>query len=139
MVSNQNNTEFLSKMTRFWSLLILTSILVHLVKANIQCHYCGMRSLCPLPYKAEETERVSCAASCMKFDGYSEVDNKRVLIRACGEEDVNRCGKNSTWFGARGELCLCNAANCNTAATMCSLTIGYMIIGCILLKIFLWK
>ena len=38
----------------------------------------------------------------MKFDGNSQVDNKRVLVRDCGEEDINLCSKNSTWFGATG-------------------------------------
>ena len=137
-MSNQNTCEKKVdpfKMNRFWLLIILTSLL-NLAKASIECHYCGLRALCPLPYKEEETERIPCAKSCMKFDGYSEVDNKRVLIRSCGEEDVNRCGKNSTWFGARGEMCLCNAANCNTASMSVSFS-GYSIIGCILLKILL--
>ena len=114
------------------SLLILLSIPL-IVQATISCHYCGVRKLCPLPYRDIEAETVSCAKSCMKFDGYSETDNKRVLIRSCGEEDVNRCSKNSTWFGARGEMCLCNAANCNSAPQNVSHHTVFTILSCILM------
>ena len=82
------------------------------------------------------TYRVTCAKSCMKFDGYSETDSKRVLIRSCGEQDINKCSKNSTWFGAKGEMCLCNAENCNTATNVAyNLTIS---VFCVILLLF-WK
>ena len=112
------------------SLLLIFPIILIQVQANIDCHYCGLRKLCPLPYRDDEAEKVSCAKSCMKFDGYSETDNKRVLIRSCGEEDVNRCSKNSTWFGARGEMCLCNAANCNSAQNV---SYNLSVFSCILM------
>lgn len=95
--------------------LIIILALISLAKANIECHYCGLRQLCPLPYDEDKTERISCAKSCMKFDGYSDMDNRRVLVRGCGAEDLNRCSKNSTWFGAKGEMCICNAQECNNA------------------------
>ena len=71
--------------------------------AKIDCHYCGIKELCTLPYSEKNPARVNCEKSCMKFDGYSLVDNKRVLVRDCGEKDINLCSKNSTWFGATGQ------------------------------------
>lgn len=85
------------------------------VRADIECHYCGERHLCPLPYKEKDTERVNCQKSCMKFDGYSQVDNKRILVRGCGQRDINECTTNTTYFGAVGTTCLCNGINCNSA------------------------
>ena len=84
--------------------------------ADIECNYCGLRALCPLPYSDKVTERVTCAKSCMKFDGYSSTDNKRVLIRDCGEVDINECKKNVSMWGAIGTSCLCNGPNCNSAS-----------------------
>lgn len=97
--------------------LIIITLLLESSHADIECHYCGLRKICPLPYKhkAEDNEKVYCKKSCMKFDGYSEVDNRRVLVRSCGEDDINSCSKNATWFGAKGVLCQCNAANCNSS------------------------
>ena len=99
-------------------LLLICCCLFSTSNANIDCNYCGERKLCPLPYNEKETERVSCEKSCMKFDGHSVVDNKRVLVRSCGEQDINLCSKNTTWFGAKGVLCLCNGENCNSATNL---------------------
>ena len=55
------------------------------VNGAIECHYCGPRKLCTLPYDEEKSERITCEKSCMKFDGKSETDGKRVLVRSCGE------------------------------------------------------
>ena len=71
--------------------------------------------LCPLPFSEDKVETVNCAKSCMKFDGFSELDNKRVLVRGCGTEDANACNKNFTYFGAVGVECVCNSPTCNSA------------------------
>ena len=55
--------------------LLLCSSIILTVYAKIDCHYCGIKKLCPLPYSKKEqdkTERVHCETSCLKFDGYSE-------------------------------------------------------------------
>lgn len=78
----------------------------------IECHYCGIRKLCTLPYDDTFSEKISCEKSCMKFDGQAE-DGKRVLVRSCGVEDTNICNKTTTWHGSKGEKCICNAENCN--------------------------
>ena len=82
--------------------VIVWAYAISISYAKIDCHYCGIKELCPLPYTEKETQTVNCEKSCMKFDGNSLVDNKRVLVRDCGEEDINLCSKNSTWFGATG-------------------------------------
>ena len=85
---------------------------IYQVSGIIECHYCGIRKLCTLPYDDTFSEKISCAKSCMKFDGQAE-DGKRVLVRSCGVEDTNICNKTTTWHGSKGEKCICNAANCN--------------------------
>ena len=82
--------------------VIVWAYAISISYAKIDCHYCGIKELCPLPYSEKKIETVNCEKSCMKFDGNSQVDNKRVLVRDCGEEDINLCSKNSTWFGATG-------------------------------------
>lgn len=84
------------------------------VSGDIECHYCGIRKLCTLPYEKEFSEKITCTKSCMKFDGNAE-DGKRVLVRSCGVEDTNVCNKTTNWHGSTGEKCICNAANCNGA------------------------
>ena len=93
------------------SVLVLYLSIYH-VSGIIECHYCGIRKLCTLPYDDTFSEKISCAKSCMKFDGQAE-DGKRVLVRSCGVEDTNICNKTTTWHGSKGEKCICNAANCN--------------------------
>jgi hypothetical protein len=78
----------------------------------------------PLPYvdanRPETDETVvakkTCAKSCLKFDGYAP-DGKRVLIRDCGAPsiDKNECTEKVEFFGATGQMCYCNAGNCNGA------------------------
>ena len=105
-----SNLNFLYDLIFLFSLIFASITVVH---GTIECHFCGLRYLCPLPFSDDKVETISCAKSCMKFDGFSELDNKRVLVRGCGEEDVNLCSKNATYFGAKGTTCLCNAAMCN--------------------------
>ena len=114
------------------SVLVLY-ISIYEVSGIIECHYCGIRKLCSLPYDDTLAEKISCAKSCMKFDGQAE-DGKRVLVRSCGVEDTNICNKTTTWHGSKGEKCICNAANCNGATktyeTICSIipTIAFLLI-----------
>ena len=101
---------------------ILLSALIFCISVDqtlgkIDCHYCGIRKLCTLPYVDTSSEKITCAQSCMKFDGEAP-DGKRVLVRSCGFEDTNICNKTTEWNGSRGEKCICNAENCNTANTI---------------------
>ena len=36
---------------------------------GIQCHYCGVKDLCELPYDPAEANYITCPKSCLKFDG----------------------------------------------------------------------
>ena len=52
------------------------------VEAGMECHYCGMRGICTLPYVAEKSgavEKINCTHSCMKFDG-ADGNGKRVVV-----------------------------------------------------------
>ena len=98
--------------------------------AEIQCHYCGLEKLCPLPYTEKNIKstvddddnqeirmnRKTCPKSCIKFDGFAD-DGKRVLVRDCSADnlDTNECKTDQEFFGAKGTLCYCNAENCNGA------------------------
>ena len=108
-------------------LLFMQFVVFKVVFGSIECHYCGFNNLCPLPYNGDKlydgvlgatenrrTDRVFCSKSCMKFDGKSLMDDRRVLVRTCGVEDINRCDKNVTYLGARGTFCVCNGINCNS-------------------------
>ena len=96
----------------FFTLILYLSIKE--ISGEIECHSCGIRKLCSLPYNEEFAEKLTCKTACMKFDGNAE-DGKRVLVRTCGLEDTNACNKTTEWHGAKGETCICNAANCNKA------------------------
>ena len=85
-------------------LFSMSSVLIISIEASISCHYCGISLTCPLPFDENKVETINCAKSCLKFDGNSEADNKRVLVRGCGEEDANICNKNSTYHGAKGRV-----------------------------------
>lgn len=100
-------------MILFQQLTISTS-----VEAGIECHYCGMRGICTLPYVAEKSgavEKIRCTHSCMKFDG-KDGNGKRVVVRSCGKKNLTNCKINENWNGAFGELCYCNKQLCNTAS-----------------------
>ena len=113
-----------SKTSILFSALILC-MCVYQTFGKIDCHYCGIRKLCTLPYVDTSSEKISCDKSCMKFDGDAP-DGKRVLVRSCGFEDTNICNKTTEWNGSKGEKCICNAANCNSASTIDS-SIGKII------------
>ena len=39
---------------------------------GIQCHYCGVKDLCQVPYYEDEAEFITCPVSCMTFQGSDE-------------------------------------------------------------------
>lgn len=95
-----------------------------LAAADIDCYYCGLQGLCELPYDVDDenthVQKIACPEACVKFDGTSDEDGKRVLYRGCDMPDLaletnNICKENYEWFGATGSMCTCNAANCNKA------------------------
>ena len=51
----------------------------------------------------------------MKFDGFSDADSSRVVVRDCSTDDTTECTDGSSWFSATGTLCSCNSGNCNSA------------------------
>ena len=114
-------------------LFVLAFMSIQIVSSEIECHYCGIRHLCTLPYEESFSERITCEKSCMKVDGFAH-DGKRVIVRSCGAEDTNLCNKTTNWYGAEGETCICNAANCNQAQpTMKDLPIKCLLASVILL------
>ena len=54
----------------------------------------------------------------MKFDGYSDLDGSRVVVRDCSQNDVTKCETDSKWFSATGTMCSCNLDNCNLGITL---------------------
>jgi len=81
--------------------------------ADIPCHYCGSRALCTLPFNSDFAESINCTISCMKFDGLSDSDGTRVVIRGCGANNTNLCESTMKMAGATGTLCNCNTQYCN--------------------------
>lgn len=86
------------------------------VDANIECHDCGMRDTCTLPYVKTSASTLSCKDSCMKFDG-KDPDGQRVVVRSCGRQKQTGCSTNVNWNGGVGELCYCNTVLCNISPT----------------------
>ena len=109
-------------------LALLSAWLVTVAEGAIDCHYCGPRQLCQLPYdtKLFHVQKVKCEKACMKFDG--ERDGNRVVIRDCAQpehyDNMNTCVDDFDYHGAKGQLCPCNAPDCNTAgATYASIAV----------------
>ena len=94
---------------------MLFKLTVESVHADIECHYCGMRDTCNLPYVATGASKINCTESCMKFDG-KDGNGKRVVVRSCGKKNLTNCKINANWNKAVGELCYCNKHNCNVAS-----------------------
>ena len=113
-------------------------VLIGRTAADIPCHYCGHQDLCPLPYidknrpESEDSVKLKkmCPKACLKFDGFAP-DGKRVIIRDCAAEgkDTNECEDLQEYSGASGQMCVCNAANCNRAATGVSASTGIILLG----------
>lgn len=80
---------------------------------DIPCQYCGSRMLCTLPFNPDYAEVVNCTIACMKFDGFSDSDGSRVVIRGCSSNNTNTCEAGVELFGATGTRCSCNTQNCN--------------------------
>lgn len=98
------------------------------VEGSIQCHYCGIRRLCQLPFDQEAAETITCDQSCMKFDGFAD-DGKRIIVRSCGHEDLNTwCNASYDWNGSKGTYCLCNSANCNPAEPTTAFHLSFKVV-----------
>ena len=85
---------------------------------GLQCHYCGIKSLCKLPYDSLEAELITCPKSCLKFDGYA--DGQRVIVRDCADSELDECSEEPQQYAntrATGTLCTCIGDKCNTAVT----------------------
>ena len=85
---------------------------------GLQCHYCGIKDLCALPYDSLEAELITCPKSCLKFDGYAE--GQRVIVRDCAESEVDECSVEPQQYAntrAMGTLCTCMGDKCNSAQT----------------------
>ena len=94
---------------------ILFKLTIESVNADIECHYCGMRDTCTLPYVETWASKINCTHSCMKFDGINGA-GKRVVVRSCGKKNLTICKINENWNGGIGELCFCNKQQCNLAS-----------------------
>ena len=118
--------------------VVLLVVLISQTSADIPCHYCGHQDLCPLPYidknrpESEDSVKLKkmCPKACLKFDGFAP-DGKRVIIRDCAAEgkDTNECEDLQEYSGASGQMCVCNAANCNRASSGVSVSMGILFLG----------
>ncbi len=81
----------------------------------VECWYCGPKKECPLPWTEEGTDKLNCSGSCMKFDGWTEKENHRVMMRDCGYFKAEECSEDETLFDGvtKGRLCHCMTDNCN--------------------------
>ena len=82
----------------------------------VMCWSCGPGKECPLPWAEEGTLRLNCTSgSCMKFDGWTEKDNKRVVMRDCGYFKAEECSEEEFLMDGvtPGRLCHCMADDCN--------------------------
>ena len=70
--------------------MFLLNVSMRVVEADIECHYCGMRDTCTLPYIQTSASKISCQDSCMKFDG-KDPNGKRVVVRSCGKKNLTKC------------------------------------------------
>ena len=70
--------------------LFLLNVSMRSVEADIECHYCGMRDTCTLPYMQTSASKITCQDSCMKFDG-KDPNGKRVVVRSCGKKNLTKC------------------------------------------------
>ena len=96
------------------TLLILLTLALQQIEGGLQCHYCGIKDLCPLPYDTLEAELITCPKSCLKFDGYA--DGERVIVRDCAESEVDECSEEPQQYAntrAMGTLCTCMGDKCN--------------------------
>ena len=97
--------------------MFLLNVSMRVVEADIECHYCGMRDTCTLPYIQTSASKISCQDSCMKFDG-KDPNGKRVVVRSCGKKNLTKCEMEQKWNKGIGELCFCNTMNCNNATKL---------------------
>ena len=90
-----------------------------LLPGGLQCHYCGIKALCKLPYDSLEAELITCPKSCLKFDGYA--DGQRVIVRDCADSELDECSEEPQQYAntrATGTLCTCMGDKCNTATSL---------------------
>ena len=93
-------------MTRILMLLLLIVAASLVVESTIECHSCGIRKKCSLPYDPTKAAWITCPVSCMKFDGQRW--GQRINYRGCGnifgdKIDANVCNETAEWFGAKGK------------------------------------
>ena len=105
---------------------------------GIQCHYCGVKDLCQVPYYEDEAEFITCPVSCMTFQGSDEhPDNviqwgltniffrfsksgQKIIVRDCGFFEADECTANKMYENtdAKGTLCHCLTDKCNSAFSL---------------------
>jgi len=87
------------------------------VMPNQTCYYCGFESPCPLNFAKDESSvrTIKCKKSCMKFDGWTTDQQKRVIVRDCGYYSTTECfnGKLDSRGTAEGSVCHCTTEKCN--------------------------
>jgi hypothetical protein len=108
--------------------VFLVAISTTTALADIECHYCGLKDQCTIPFDDSSSTKVTCAIGCLKFDGKSNYDpdeNKRSLVRGCGEEDMTACEPNKEWFESKGTLCHCTTDLCNSSQKKISSNLHY--------------
>ena len=113
--------KMIAAISIFFKLLNLTP-----VEGKIECHYCGIKDTCTLPYVISQESKIECDDSCMKFDG-KEPGGKRVVVRSCGSQNSSKCFYGENWNKAIGEICYCKTMNCNFATTTNSIDLLFIL------------
>merc|ERR1711936_253427 len=114
--------------------LLLVSYLVTLTGVEgLQCHYCGVKDLCEVPYYEDEAEFITCPVSCMTFQGFSK-SGQKIIVRDCGFFEADECTANKIYENtdAKGTLCHCLSDECNSAEKMSSLSTLIILAICLL-------
>merc|ERR1712156_615111 len=108
-----------------------------LLVTRLQCHYCGVKDLCKIPYYEDEAEFITCPVSCMTFQGFSK-SGQKVIVRDCGFFEADECTANKEYenTGATGTLCHCLTDDCNSAEKMRGLSSLLLLTTSIILTAF---
>ena len=99
-----------------------------------------MKDLCELPFDEETVDTIECPQSCLKFDGFTSKDNRKVTVRDCGFFDADECVGGHSYEGndAVGSLCHCHGDLCNSGyLTKSALTMTALVVAKLLLIFFI--
>ena len=122
---------------KLWRILQYYTYILNFFFQGIQCHYCGVKDLCQVPYYEDEAEFITCPVSCMTFQGSDEHCNivmwgltnilfrfskagQKIIVRDCGFFEADECTPNKMYENtdAKGTLCHCLTDKCNSSLSL---------------------